>query len=51
MRARLDGIDAAAPLTPEETRIVNERVGAYRQKPGSAVMTVAEDETRKNLEL
>ena len=52
VRARLDDIDAAAPLTSEEKRLIDERVAAYRQNPGAAVSwTVAEGEIRKQLGL
>lgn len=37
VRSRLDDLDAAAPLSPEEKRLVDERVAAYRQNPGAAV--------------
>ena len=33
VRARLDDIDSAAPLSPEEKRLIDERVAAYRQNP------------------
>ena len=52
VRARLDDIDAAAPLSPEEKRIVDERVAAYRQNPGAGVFwTVAEAEIRQQIGL
>jgi len=48
VRARLDDIDAAAPLLPEEKRLIDERVAAYRQNPGSVVSwAAAEAEIRK----
>ena len=48
VRARLDDIDAAAPLSPEEKRLIDERVTAYRQNPCSGVSwAVAEAEIRK----
>ncbi len=48
VRLRLDDIDAAAPLTPAEERLIAERVAAYRQNPGAAVpWAVAEAEIRK----
>jgi hypothetical protein len=50
VRTRLDDIDAAAPLTPEEKRLINERVAAYRQNPGATVTwAVAETDIRKQL--
>jgi hypothetical protein len=52
VRARLDDIDAAAPLSPEEKRIVDERVAACRQNPGAGVSwTVAEAEIRQQIGL
>ena len=48
VRSRLDDIDAAAPLSPEEKRLVDERVAAYRQNPTAGVSwAVAEAEIRK----
>ena len=48
VRLRLDEIDAAAPLSPEEKRLVEERVAAYRQNPGAGVSwAVAEAEIRQ----
>lgn len=48
VRLRLDDLDAAVPLSPEEKRLVDERVAAYRQNPGSAVSwAVAENAIRK----
>lgn len=48
VRSRLDDIDAAAPLSPEEKRLIDERVAAYRQNPaGSVPWAVAEAEIRK----
>lgn len=48
VRARLDDIDATAPLSPEEKQLIDERVAAYRQNPGSGVSwAVAEAEIRK----
>lgn len=50
VRTRLDDIDAAAPLTPEEKRLIAERVAAYRQNPGASVTwAVAEADIRKKL--
>ena len=52
VRARLDDIDSAAPLSPEEKRLVDERVAAYRQNPGTGVSwAVAEAEIRKQIGL
>jgi hypothetical protein len=48
VRSRLDDLDAAAPLSPEEKRLVDERVAAYRQNPAAAVSwAVAEADIRK----
>jgi len=48
VRSRLDDIAAAAPLTPEEKRLIDERVAAYRQNPGATVSwAAAEAEIRK----
>lgn len=50
IRARLDAIDEAAPLSVEERRLVDERVAAYRKEPGAAkTWAVAEGEIRKQL--
>lgn len=52
IRSQLDAIDAAAPLSTEETRLIRERVAAYRQNPGAAVSwAVAEEEIRKQIGL
>ena len=52
VRSRLDDIDAAAPLSPEEKRIIDERVAAYRQNPGASIpWAVAEADIRKQLGL
>lgn len=52
VRTRLDDIDAAAPLTPEEKHLIGERVAAYRQNPGAGVAwAVAEADMRKQLGL
>jgi hypothetical protein len=52
IRSRLDDIDAAAPLSPEEKRLINERVEAYHQKPDAIVSwTVAEADIRKQMGL
>lgn len=48
VRLRLDDLDSAAPLSPEEKQLVEERVAAYRQNPDSVVSwAVAEDAIRK----
>ena len=48
VRSRLDAIDSAAPLTPEEKRLIDERVASYRAHPDRAVSwSVAEQEIRK----
>jgi hypothetical protein len=50
VRIRLDDIDASAPLTPEEKRLIDQRVAAHRQNPGATVTwAVAEAEIRKKL--
>lgn len=52
IRSQLDAIDSAAPVTPEEKRLIDERTAAYRQNPGAAVSwAVAEDEIRKKIGL
>jgi hypothetical protein len=52
VRFRLDDLDAAAPLTPEEQKLVAERVAAYRQNPGASVSwAVVEGEIRQQLGL
>lgn len=52
VRSRLDDLDARAPLTPEEQKLVAERVAAYRQNPGASVSwAVAEGEIRQQLGL
>jgi hypothetical protein len=52
VRARLDDIDAASPLTSEEKQLISERVAAYRQNPGAGVTwAVAEADIRKQLGL
>jgi hypothetical protein len=49
-RSRLDAIDSSAPLSPEEKRLIAERVAAYRQHPGASVSwAVAEADIRKKL--
>ena len=48
VRAQLDAIDSATPLSPEEKRLVDRRVAAYREAPDAAVAwAVAEGEIRK----
>lgn len=48
IRAQLDAIDSAAPLSAEEKRLVDQRVSAYRQNPGAVVSwAAAEEEIRK----
>eukprot|EP01035_Chromulina_nebulosa_P032899 gene32899-44004_t len=37
VRAHLDALDAAAPLSREEKQLIHERVAAHRQNPDSAV--------------
>ena len=52
VRSRLDAIDAAAPVSAEEKRLIDERVAAYRQNPGASVSwVVAESDIRKQLGL
>ena len=52
VRSRLDDIDAAAPVSPEEKRLIDERVAAYRRNPGAGVSwAVAEADIRKQLGL
>jgi Putative addiction module component len=52
VRSRLDDIDAAAPLSPEEKKLIDERVASYRQNPGAGVSwAVAEADIRKQLGL
>jgi hypothetical protein len=52
IRARLDDIDAAAPVTPEERRLIESRVAAYRQHSEACVSwTVAEADVRRKLAL
>ena len=47
IRARLDDIDAAAPLSAQEKRLIDERVAAYRPNPGACVSwAVAEADIR-----
>lgn len=52
VRSRLDDLDATAPLSAEEKRLIDERVAAYRQNPSAAISwTAAETEIRQNLGL
>jgi hypothetical protein len=52
IREELDSLDAAAPLSPEERRLVAERVGAYRQNPDATLSwALAEEEIRKRIGL
>jgi hypothetical protein len=48
VRTRLDVLDEAEPLSPNERRIVEERLAAYRQRPEDVEpWAVAEADTRK----
>ncbi|MCF7689177.1 MAG: addiction module protein [Cephaloticoccus sp.] len=50
VRLRLDDLDSAAPLSPEEKRLIDERVAAYRQNPEAGIpWAVAEADIRKQL--
>jgi hypothetical protein len=51
VRSRLDAIDASAPLSAEEKRLIDERVASYRQKPEGVSWTVAETDIRRQLGL
>jgi hypothetical protein len=52
IRLRLDDLDAGAPLSPEEKRLIDERVAAYRQNPAASVSwAAAESEIRQQLGL
>ncbi len=52
VRSRLDAIDAAAPVSSEEKRLIDQRVAAYRQNPGGSVSwAVAEEQIRKQIGL
>jgi putative addiction module component (TIGR02574 family) len=52
IRSQLDAIDSASPLSAEEQQLIQARVTAYRQNPGSAVSwSVAESEIRQQLGL
>lgn len=48
VRARLDDLESAAPLSPAEKRLIDARVAAYRQNPGDTVSwAAAEAEIRQ----
>ncbi|MBS0633028.1 MAG: addiction module protein [Verrucomicrobia bacterium] len=48
IRAQLDALESALPVSAEEKRLIDARVAAYRQNPGATVSwAVAEDEIRK----
>ena len=50
IRSRLDDLEAAAPLSPAEKQLVDERVAAYRANPKAGVSwAVAEAEIRQKL--
>lgn len=52
VRSQLDALDSAAPLTPEEKRLIDARVSSYRADPESGVSwAVAEPEIRQQLGL
>jgi len=52
VRSRLDDIEAAAPLSAEEQRLVDERVAAYRRNPEAGISwKVAEADIRRDLRL
>lgn len=52
VRYRLDDLDAAVLLTPEEQKLIAERVVAYRQNPGAGVSwAVSEGQIRLRLGL
>ena len=52
VRSKLDEIDSATPLSPEERELIEARVAAYRQRPQDSVSWgVAETEIRKELGL
>ncbi|HLP25455.1 MAG TPA: hypothetical protein VK477_07250 [Acidobacteriota bacterium] len=52
IRAKLDALDANAPLTVEEKRLIDQRVEAYRQNPDSVrSWAAAEAEIRQQLGL
>ena len=48
VRAQLDAIDSAEPLSADEKRLIDQRVTAYRQNPGASVSwAAAEEDIRK----
>jgi len=48
VRSRLDEIDAHIPASPEEQRLITERVAAYRKNPGAGLSwNVAEADIRR----
>ncbi len=52
VRLELDAIDEAAPLSPAEKQMVEQRVAAYRQNPDATVTwAVAEESIRKQIGL
>ena len=52
IRSRLDDLEAAAPLSTEEQRLVDERVAAHRRNPAAGIAwQVAEADIRKDLRL
>jgi hypothetical protein len=52
VRARLDDLEVAGPLTAEEKRLIIGRVAAYRLNPGAGVAwAVAEADIWKQLGL
>lgn len=52
VRSRLDALDEAEPLSPEERRLVADRLAAYRQRPDDVESwAVAETDIRKHLGL
>jgi hypothetical protein len=52
IRSQLDAIDSAAPPSPEEKRLIEARMTAYRAAPERSVpWAVAETEVRKELGL
>lgn len=52
IRSRLDDLEAAAPLSAEEQRLLDERVAAYRRNPAAGISwQVAEADIRKDLRL
>lgn len=52
VRSQLDALDSAAPLSPEEKKLIHERVAAYRQNSEAGISwVVAEQEIRHQLGL